>query len=88
MGEDGGANLGVIRRRGLFNLASAAREDETGSAALHLFWQSLAWGTGNSHQNIPGRIASVAADQQRAGEIPHEAACLASTSPEAAFLKL
>lgn len=55
LGEDGGTGLGLVSRGGLFHLAGPARDDDTGVAALHLFWQSLAWGTGNSHRNTPGR---------------------------------
>lgn len=88
VGEDGGKELGLITRGGLFRLASAAREDDTGTAALHLFWQSLAWGTGNSHRNTPSRIASVGADEMRAARLLRDAARLASKDPEAAFLKL
>ena len=47
VGEDGGMELGFISRGGLFRLANAAREDESGVAALHLFWQSLACFFGN-----------------------------------------
>lgn len=43
VGEDGGTGLGLISRGGLFRLAGPARHDDTGVAALHLFWQSLAW---------------------------------------------
>lgn len=53
-GEDGGTDPGLISRSGLFRLAGPARQDETGVAALHLFWQSLAWGTGNSHRKHLG----------------------------------
>lgn len=88
VGEDGGTELGLISRGGLFGLARRAREDETGEAALHLFWQSLAWGTGNSHRNTPGRIASVAANEEHAALLLRDAARLAVTDPKAAFLKL
>lgn len=86
--EDGGTELGLISRGGLFRLARHAQEDESGTAALHLFWQSLAWGTGNSHRNTPGRIASVAANEGQAALLLRDAARLAVTDPEAAFLKL
>lgn len=86
--EDGGVELGLISRGGLFRLAGQAREDETGVAALHLFWQSLAWGTGNSHRNTPGRIASVAANEKHTALLLRDAARLAVTDPEMAFLKL
>ena len=86
--EDGDTELGLISRGGLFSLARDAREDESGTAALHLFWQSLAWGTGNSHRNTPGRIASVAANEEQAALLLRDAAGLAATDPEAAFLKL
>lgn len=86
--EDGGTGLGLISRGGLFRLARQARADDTGTAALHLFWQSLAWGTGDSHRNTPGRIASVAANEERAALLLRDAARLAVGDPEAAFLKL
>jgi hypothetical protein len=86
--EDGGTEFGLVSRGGLFRLAGDAQGDETGVAALHLFWQSLAWGTGNSHRNTPGRIASVAANEEYAARLLREAALLAATDPEAAFLKL
>jgi hypothetical protein len=86
--EDGGTELGLISRGGLFRLARHAQEDETGTAALHLFWQCLAWGTGNSHRNTPGRIASVAANEEQAALLLRDAARLAVTDPEGAFLKL
>lgn len=88
VGEDGGTELGFVSRGGLFRLASDAREDETGDAALHLFWQSLAWGTGNSHRNTPGRIASVAADEESAARLLRDAARLGPSDPKAAFLIL
>jgi hypothetical protein len=88
VGEDGGTRLGLISRGGLFRLAGPARQDDTGVAALHLFWQSLAWGTGNSHRNTPGRIAAVAADRTGAGRLLRDAALLAPTDAEAAFRML
>lgn len=86
--EDGHIEFGWISRGGIFRPAREAREDESGTAALHLFWQSLAWGTGNSHRNTPGRIASVAADEKQVALLLRDAARLAVTDPEAAFLKL
>jgi hypothetical protein len=88
VGEDGGTELGRISRGGLFRLANSAKEDETGVAALHLFWQSLAWGTGNSHRNTPGRVASVTTDEAYAARLLRDAARLSTTDPRAAFLKL
>lgn len=88
VGEDGGSDLGFISRGGLFRLASQAREDVTGVAALHLFWQSLAWGTGSSHRNTPGRIASITADRDGAGRLLRDAARLAPTDAGAAFRML
>lgn len=87
-GEDGGNERGLISRGGLFRLAGPAREDDSGTAALDLFWKSLAWGTGDSHRNTPGRIASVAANPKEAATLLRDSARLAVTSPEAAFLKL
>lgn len=86
--EDGEAEIGLISRGGLFRLARDAREDKSGTAALHLFWQSLAWGTGNSHRNSPGRVASVAANEQQAALLLRDAARAAVTDPKMAFLKL
>lgn len=88
LGEDGGTELGLVSRGGLFRLADAAREDTTGVSALHLFWQSLAWGTGTNHRNTPGRIASISADPTRAAKLLRDAAQLAIHDPEAAFLML
>lgn len=86
--EDGETELGLISRGGLFHLARDAREDKSGTSALHLFWQSLAWGTGNSHRNTPGRIASIAANEEQAALLLRDAARLAVTDREEAFLKL
>ncbi|MFF1254955.1 hypothetical protein ACFVYC_21005 [Pseudarthrobacter sp. NPDC058329] len=88
LGEDGGTEIGLISRGGLFGLAAAAREDESGVAALHLFWQSLAWGTGTNHRNTPGRIASINAAPIRAASLLRNAAQLAVHDPKAAFLLL
>lgn len=55
VGEDGSENIGLISRGGLFRLAGEAQKDDSGTAALRLFWHSLAWGTGSSHRNTPGR---------------------------------
>jgi hypothetical protein len=82
VGEDGGVELGLISRGGLFRLARQAREDETGVAALHLFWQCLAWGTGNSHRNTPGRIASVAANEEHAALLLRDAGAIGRCRPE------
>lgn len=87
-GEDGGKELGLVSRGGLFRLAGPAREDDSGTAALHLFWKSLAWGTGDNHRNTPGRIASVTTNPQQAAGLLRDAARLAVTDPEAAFLML
>ncbi|MFD2364043.1 MULTISPECIES: hypothetical protein [unclassified Arthrobacter] len=86
--EDGGLETGLISRGGLFKLARRAREDETGRAACHLFWQSLAWGTGNSHRNTPGRITSVSSNEEQTAVLLRDSARLAVTSPEQAFLQL
>lgn len=88
VGEDGGTDLGFVSRGGLFRLAGPAMDDESGVGALHLFWQSLAWGTGNGHRNTPGRIASVTAAPMRAGRLLRDAARLAVNNPESAFLLL
>lgn len=80
-GEDGGTELGLVSRGGLFRLAGPAREDHSGSAALHLFWKSLAWGTGDSHRNTPGRIASVSANPREAARLLRDAARLAVSDP-------
>lgn len=88
LGEDGGKDLGLISRGGLFRLAVAAHHDRSGIAALHLFWQSLAWGTGTNHRNTPGRIASINADPMHAASLLRNAAQLAVHDPEAAFLIL
>lgn len=86
--EDGGKDVGLISRRGLFQLAAAARRDDSGTAALGLFWHALAWGTGSNHRNTPGRIKSVAADTTRSGQLLRDAACLAVSDSKAAFLLL
>lgn len=83
--EEGSTKAGVVSRGGLFNLARAAKDDETGVAALHLFWQSLAWGTGTSHRNTTRRIASIAADQESASLLLRDATRLAYTDAGAAF---
>jgi hypothetical protein len=88
VGEDGGTDLGYISRGGLFRLAGPAIEDESGVAALHLFWQSLAWGTGSRHRNTPGRVASISADTLGAGRLLRDAARLAVQDPQSAFLLL
>lgn len=86
--EDGDLESGLISRGGLFQLARQAREDETGHGACHLFWQSLAWGTGNSHRNTPGRIKSVSSNEEQTAVLLRDSARLAVKNPEQAFLKL
>ncbi|AOY74203.1 hypothetical protein ARZXY2_4704 (plasmid) [Arthrobacter sp. ZXY-2] len=88
VGEDGGTDVGLISRGGLFQMAEAARRDDSGTAALGLFWHSLAWGTGSSHRNTPGRIRSVTADITRSAHLLRDAAHLAVNDPRAAFLRL
>lgn len=88
VGEDGGTEVGLISRGGLFRLAEGAQRDDSGIAALGLFWHSLAWGTGTSHRNTPGRIRSITADTARSAQLLRDAARLAVYDPKAAFLLL
>lgn len=88
VGEDGGEDVGAISRGGLFGLAAAARSDDSGQAALRLFWHSLVWGTGSSHRNTPRRVKSIAADTTRSALLLRDAARLAVNDPKAAFLLL
>jgi hypothetical protein len=85
--HEGVATKGRISRRSLFDLAADTHRDETGTAALRLFWHTLVWGTGSSHRNSPRRIRSVETNPQQTGRLLRDAALLAVTDPRAAFLK-
>lgn len=82
----GETRQGFISRGDIFDLAQAARDDE--SSALRLLWHTLAWGTGSSHRNSPRRIASVDANRGAAALILHKAARLSTTDVRSAFLLL
>lgn len=88
VGEDGSEDIGSISRGGLFRLADEAQKDDSGTAAFGLFWHSLAWGTGSSHRNTPGRVRAVSADTTRSAHLLRDAARLAVNDPKAAFLLL
>jgi hypothetical protein len=72
-----------ISRGDIFTLAPQADTDP--DAALTLLWNALAWGSGNRNRNNTKRIASVARDPRRAGELLMRAAALSHTSPAAAY---
>lgn len=80
----GETGQGFISRGDIFDLAQAARDDESGGSALRLLWHTLAWGTGNSHRNSPRRIASVTGKESVALLLQH-ASILSATEPRAAF---
>lgn len=86
-GSEGTATKGWISRRSLFDLATDAHRDESGTGALRLFWHTLVWGTGSSHRNSSRRIRSVEADPQQICRLLRDAARLAVTDPREAFLK-
>jgi hypothetical protein len=83
----GETEQGFISRGDIFDLAQAAREDESGISAVRLFWHTLAWGTGSSHRNSPRRIESVAGNDD-VRLLLRRAAGLSTTDPRGAFLLL
>lgn len=72
-----------ISRADLFELASNAGADA--SAALTLLWNALAWGTGMRNRNNKRRIASMAADPVRFGDLLRDAAAISRADPTAAY---
>lgn len=83
--NDGETDRGIISRGDLFKLAPVARDDESGIAALRLFWRTLAWGTGSAHRNTRGRIRSIEADPSAAGLLLRDAARKSVTDARSAF---
>ncbi|KMV22110.1 hypothetical protein [Mycobacterium heckeshornense] len=73
----------TIRRADIFRLADAALESPAG--ALTLLWNALAWGSGEKRRNNKARIASVAANRDRAANLLQTAAQLARTNSLAAY---
>jgi hypothetical protein len=87
-GSHGETDKGRISRRDLFDLATEARDDESGVSALQLYWRTLVWGTGTAHRNTPGRIRSVEADAESAGRLLRAAAQKTASDSQTAFLLL
>ncbi len=76
---------GRITRQGLFSLADAAVEDETGEGALRLLWPTLLWGTGDSNRGNRQRIRSVSADPEGDARRLRDAARRSRESAKEAF---
>ncbi len=76
----------TICRGDIFGLAEKAAEEP--EAALALLWNAVAWGSGKRNRNNSKRVASVAGDPTRAGELLMEAAALSRTSPVNAYALL
>lgn len=74
-----------ITRGTLFDLAEAAQTDTTGTAALRLYWATLAWGTGASNRNNNRRIDAIRGKMEATGKVLQEAAVLSVRYPEEAF---
>lgn len=74
-----------ISRGTLFNLAEAARTDQSGESALRLYWATLAWGTGKTNRNNRSRVEAIRGNIGQAGHILREAAELSTRDPYAAF---
>lgn len=72
-----------LSRSDLFQLADAAIESPEG--AISLLWNTLAWGVGTRPRNVKRRIAAVAADRARAGELLQEAAQMSRIDPVRAY---
>lgn len=72
-----------ITRGDVFRLAPKAGDDP--DAALTLLWNSLAWGSGNKLRNNSKRIASVASNPARVGELLMRAAEMSRNSPHEAY---
>lgn len=77
-----------IDRGQLFTLGRAVEADESGAAALKLFWHTLAWGSDARNWNNADRIRSVAKDPLAAGKLLRDVAIAAATDPEKAFRAL
>lgn len=77
-----------IDRRLLFGLASDAASDESGEAALRLFWHAMAWGSGTNHRNSPRVISSVARNPHAAAKLLTRSALASLKDPRSAFLLL
>lgn len=74
-----------ISRGTLFDLAEAARADQSGESALRLYWATLAWGTGASNRNNKSRVEAIRGNIGEAGRVLQEAAELSTQDPYAAF---
>lgn len=77
-----------ISRGTLFDLAEAARTDQSGESALRLYWATLAWGTGSPNRNNKRRVEAIRGNIGEAGRVLQESAELSTQDPYAAFMLL